>query len=178
MTKKLKDLLINSIDTVPDFPKKGILFRDITTLLSNPIAFSLLLDYLEKRYKDIDIDFIVGLDARGFIFGSALADRLKKGFVPIRKKGKLPGDTIRVKYMLEYGHDEVELRTNCFGNKKAKVLIVDDLLATGGTAKASSELIDMLGSVVVEFCFIISLKDLKGKDKLKQIAPIYSVLEF
>jgi adenine phosphoribosyltransferase len=153
-------------------------FKDITTLLNKTKEFSSLMDHLTHRYQDTDIDYIVGLDARGFIFGSVLADRLKKGFVALRKKGKLPGQTITEKYKLEYGYDEVELRTNCFENKKAKVLVVDDLLATGGTAKASAKLIQRLDATVVEFCFVIGLSELQGKEQLKDIAPVYSVLEF
>ncbi len=178
MTQEIKRLLIDSIDTVPDFPKQGIKFKDITTLLNKPEAFSQLMNHLQNRYKDIKIDYIVGLDARGFIFGSVLADRLNKGFVALRKRGKLPGETIKERYELEYGYDEVELRTNCFEGKKAKVLVVDDLLATGGTAKASAKLIHRLDATVVEFCFVIGLPELKGKDQLIDTAPVYTVLEF
>ena len=178
MTQEIKQLLIDSIDTVPNFPKPGIVFKDITTLLNKPEVFSRLMNHLQNRYKDVEIDYIVGLDARGFIFGSVLADRLNKGFVALRKKGKLPGETIKERYELEYGYDEVELRTNCFEGKKAKVLVVDDLLATGGTAKASAKLIQRLDATVVEFCFVIGLLELKGKDQLIDTAPVYTVLEF
>lgn len=178
MTQEIRKSLVDSIETVPDFPKKGIIFKDITTLLNKSKQFSALLDHLAHRYKETEIDYIVGLDARGFIFGSVLADRLKKGFVALRKKGKLPGETITEKYKLEYGYDEVELRTNCFENKKARVLVVDDLLATGGTAKASAKLIARLDATVVEFCFVIGLIELKGKEQLENIAPVYVVLEF
>lgn len=113
-----REILLNSIRDIPDFPKPGIIFKDITTLLNNPKAYKLLMDHLEDRYKDMNLDYIAGLDARGFIFGAALADRLNIGFVPIRKKGKLPSTTICEKYELEYGFDELEIHLDAFHEKK------------------------------------------------------------
>jgi len=170
------ELIKKSIRVVPDFPKKGIMFKDITTLLNNKEAFSALLDILENRYENYDLDYIAGIDARGFIFGSALAAKLKTGFVPIRKKGKLPYTTISQKYSLEYGYDEVEIHIDAFGgNKNAKVLLIDDLLATGGTAGAASELIKKAGANLVEACFIIELAFLEGAKKLD--VPIFSIIK-
>jgi len=141
LNEKNKKILLDSIRDIPDFPKPGIIFKDITTLLNNKNAYQILMNHLENRYKDFNLDYIVGLDARGFIFGSVLADRLKIGFVPIRKKGKLPSTTICEKYELEYGFDEVEIHIDAFNKQNARVLIIDDLIATGGTAEAASKLV-------------------------------------
>ena len=176
LTKEHKEEILNSIRDVKDFPKEGIIFKDITTLLNNPKAFKLLMNHLEERYKDYDLDYIAGIDSRGFIFGSILADRLGVGFVPIRKAGKLPYTTIAEKYALEYGFDEIEIHLDAFRNQKdAKVLVIDDLIATGGTANAAVNLVNKSGANCVEACFIINLKFLKGDKKIK--APVYSVLE-
>ncbi|SFV58238.1 Adenine phosphoribosyltransferase [hydrothermal vent metagenome] len=173
-----QDILLSSIRSIPDFPKEGIIFKDISTLLSNPIALNTLMTHLEERYKSYDLDFIAGIDARGFIFGSILADRLGIGFVPIRKKGKLPFTTVSESYALEYGEDEVEIHTDAFtyGNSKenAKVLLIDDLIATGGTAKASANLIKKVGATCVEVCFIMELAFLHGRDAFDM--PVYAVL--
>jgi adenine phosphoribosyltransferase len=176
-----KELLLNSIRDIPDFPKPGIVFKDITTLLNNPQALNVLMTHLEDRYKEYDLDFIAGIDARGFIFGSILADRLGIGFVPIRKKGKLPYTTVSEKYALEYGYDEIEVHIDAFGkngchtdNIPSKVLLIDDLIATGGTAKAASKLINQVGAKCVEACFIIELGFLEGKKDFD--VPVYSVL--
>jgi adenine phosphoribosyltransferase len=170
------ELIKNSIRVIPDFPKKGIMFKDITTLLNNKEAFGALLEILENRYKNYDLDYIAGIDARGFIFGAALAAKLGISFVPIRKKGKLPYTTISQKYSLEYGYDEVEIHIDAFnGNKNAKVLLIDDLLATGGTAGAASELIKKAGANLVEACFIIELAFLEGAKKLD--VPIFSIIK-
>jgi len=170
------ELIKNSIRTVPNFPKPGIMFKDITTLLNNKEAFSTLLSLLEDRYKDYNLDYIAGIDARGFIFGAALAAKLNIGFVPIRKKGKLPYTTVSEKYALEYGVDAVEIHIDAFNSKKdAKVLLIDDLLATGGTASAAANLIQKVGAKCVEACFIIELSFLNGKDKLN--VPIFSVIK-
>jgi adenine phosphoribosyltransferase len=178
LTDEQKQFLNKSIRDVPNFPKKGITFKDITTLLNNKEAFNLLMDHLEARYKDFDLDYIVGLDARGFIFGAVLADRLKIGFVPIRKKGKLPSATICEKYELEYGFDEVEIHLDAFKNdKNSKVLIIDDLCATGGTASASCKLVKDTKSNLIEVCFIVNLTFLKGDEKVKKFASVYSVLD-
>ena len=173
-----REILLNSIRDIPDFPKPGIIFKDITTLLNNPKAYKLLMDHLEDRYKDMNLDYIAGLDARGFIFGAALADRLNIGFVPIRKKGKLPSTTICEKYELEYGFDELEIHLDAFHEKKdARVLIIDDLCATGGTAKAGCKLVKDTKSTLVEVCFIMNLTFLEGDKKVTPFAPIYSVLD-
>jgi adenine phosphoribosyltransferase len=173
-----KEYLLNSIRDVEDFPKPGIVFKDITTLLNNKKAFNILLNHLEDRYKDVKLDYIAGIDSRGFILGAPLADRLNIGFVPIRKKGKLPSESICEKYELEYGFDEVELHIDAFnGDNKAKVLIIDDLCATGGTAEASSKLVTKLTSNLIEVCFLINLISLNGSSKIKKIAPIYNILE-
>lgn len=170
-----KQILLESIRDIPDFPKPGIIFKDITTLLSNPKALDTLMTHLEKRYKSYDLDYIAGIDARGFIFGSILADRLGLGFVPVRKKGKLPYTTVCEKYSLEYGTDEVEIHIDAFGDTKcARVLLIDDLIATGGTAAAAANLIHKVDAVCVEVCFIMELDFINGKDKID--APVYSVL--
>ncbi len=178
MQKEQLELIKNSIREVPDFPKPGIIFKDITTLLNNKEAFSTLMDALANRYKEYNLDYIAGIDARGFIFGAALAAKLNLGFVPIRKKGKLPYTTVSQKYSLEYGFDEVEVHIDAFkkeDNSKANVLLIDDLLATGGTASAASQLIQRVGANCVEACFIIELSFLKGRDKLN--IPVYSVIK-
>ena len=137
-----KKIILDSIRDIPDFPKAGIVFKDITTLLNNPKALNTLMNHLEKRYQSYELDYIAGIDARGFIFGSILADRLKVGFVPVRKKGKLPYTTVAEKYALEYGVDEVEIHIDAFPKENARVLLIDDLIATGGTAKAAVSLIN------------------------------------
>jgi adenine phosphoribosyltransferase len=177
LTKEDRDIILDSIRDIPDFPKEGIIFKDITTLLNNPKALNLLMNHLEERYREYNLDYIAGIDARGFIFGSILADRLKVGFVPVRKKGKLPYTTVSEKYSLEYGFDEVEIHIDAFNNKKgARVLLIDDLIATGGTAKAGVELINRVDAKCVECCFIAELGFLNGKDGID--SPVYSVLEF
>ena len=175
ISERLESILLENIREISDFPKKGIIFKDITTLLGNIEVFSLLLDHLENRYKTFDLDYVAGIDARGFIFGAILADRLKLGFVPIRKKGKLPSDTFVEKYFLEYGRGELEIHKDAFKERNARVLLVDDLIATGGSAKAAKNLIKKAGGFCVESCFIIELKDLKGRDNLN--SEVYSVLK-
>ncbi|NLI62936.1 MAG: adenine phosphoribosyltransferase [Methanosarcinaceae archaeon] len=173
-----KKYLLETIRDIKDFPKPGIVFKDITTLLNNKDAFNFLTDHLENRYKNYDLDFISGIESRGFIIGAALSARLRIPFVPIRKPGKLPYITISQKYSLEYGFDEVEIHIDAFSSKKdAKVLLVDDLIATGGTAKASIELINQTNATCVEACFLLDLKDLNGSKKLKDFVKVYSVLE-
>jgi len=178
LNQEQKQFLLESIRDIPDFPKPGIVFKDITTLLNNKVAYTFLMDHLEARYKDMDLEYIAGLDARGFIFGAALADRLGIGFVPIRKKGKLPSTTICEKYELEYGFDELEIHLDAFNNKEgARVLIIDDLCATGGTAQAACKLIKDTKATLVEICFLMNLKFLKGDEKVTPHALVYSVLE-
>ena len=177
LNKEQKQEILNSIRDIKDFPKKGIVFKDITTLLNNPKTFTMLMEHLEARYKDMNLNYIVGLDARGFIFGAILANRLNIGFVPIRKKGKLPSLTLCEKYELEYGFDEVEIHKDAFVKQNANVLIIDDLCATGGTASASATLVQQTGANLIEVCFIMNLTFLKGDEKVKDFAPVYSVLD-
>jgi adenine phosphoribosyltransferase len=155
------------IRTIPDHPKKGIMFRDITTLIKDPVGFRLVIDNLTQRYiqGDIDFDIIVGIEARGFIIGGALSYTLGKGFVPIRKVGKLPAEVVRHEYQLEYGTDTVEMHKDAI-QKGTKVLLVDDLLATGGTALAAAALVEKLGGKVSEMAFIVNLPDVGGHKKL------------
>jgi len=177
LNKEQKEIILNSIRDIKDFPKPGIMFKDITSLLNNPNAFKVLMDHLESRYKDMNLDYIVGLDARGFIFGAILADRLNIGFVPIRKKGKLPSTTVCEKYELEYGFDEVEIHIDAFPKKNANVLIIDDLCATGGTASASAKLVNSVNANLIEVCFILNLSFLDGSAKVQEYAKVYSVLD-
>jgi len=171
-----REFILSSIRTIPDFPKEGIQFKDITTLLNNPKAMKVLMNHLEDRYRDMDIDFVAGIESRGFIFGSILADRLGVGFVPIRKKGKLPYTTVAEKYALEYGFDEVEIHIDAFSSiDNPRVLIIDDLIATGGTVSAAANLVEKVGAEVVECCFILELKFLNGREKLN--SSVYSVIE-
>lgn len=159
----------SKIRAIPNYPKKGIMFRDITTLIKDPVGFRLVIDTLTQRYisDDIDFDIIVGIEARGFIIGGALSYTLGKGFAPIRKAGKLPADVISQEYELEYGTDKVEIHKDAF-EKGTKVLLVDDLLATGGTALASAALIEKLGGIIAETAFIVNLPDVGGEKKLKE----------
>lgn len=155
----------SKIRTIPNFPKEGIMFRDVTTLMKDPDGFKLTIDTLVDRYKDMDIDVIVGIEARGFVLGAAMAYNMGKGFVPIRKKGKLPGETYSEDYQLEYGVDTIEVHTDAI-EKGQKVLLVDDLLATGGTILGAINLVEKTGGEVVESCFIVDLPDLGGSKKL------------
>ena len=173
-----RKIIENSIRDIKDFPKPGIVFKDITTLLNDKEAYGALMNHLYQRYKEYNLDYIAGIDARGFIFGAALAQMLNLGFVPIRKKGKLPYTTISEKYALEYGVDEIEVHIDAFGEKKgAKVLIIDDLIATGGTANAAATLVNQTGAICVECCFIIGLSFLDGIKKLEEKTDVYSIIE-
>jgi adenine phosphoribosyltransferase len=177
MTQEEKKIINNAIRDIPDFPKQGIVFKDITTLLNDKEAYGVLMNHLAQKYKTYNLDFIAGIDARGFIFGAALAQMLGCGFVPIRKKGKLPYTTISEKYSLEYGFDEVEIHIDAFRNiKDAKVLLIDDLIATGGTAYAAASLINKTGASCVEACFILGLNFLDGQEKLKKETEVYTVI--
>ena len=149
------------IRTVPHYPRQGVMFRDITTLLKDPVGFRITVNELVHRYTGQRIDKVVGIESRGFIFGAALAFQLGIGFVPVRKKGKLPAETIGQDYELEYGTDRVEIHIDAIG-KCEKVLLVDDLVATGGTGEASATLIEEAGGEIVEICFVIDLPDLSG----------------
>jgi adenine phosphoribosyltransferase len=153
------------IRDVPGFPKPGIVFKDITTLTKDPAGFRGAVDEIVRQYRDASIDVVVGIEARGFIFGGAVAYQLGVGFVPARKPGKLPADTVRAEYSLEYGTDAVEMHRDGIAQGQ-RVLIVDDLLATGGTAAATAKLVEELGGEVVAIAFLIDLTFLKGRDKL------------
>jgi adenine phosphoribosyltransferase len=178
LNQEEKEYLLSTIRDIYDFPKAGIVFKDITTLLNDKEAFAFLMQHLQKRYASYDLDYIAGIDSRGFIFGAALADRLGIGFVPVRKKGKLPGATICEKYELEYGFDEVEIHLDAFNNdQNARVLLIDDLIATGGTAVAAAKLVKDCKANLVEVCFLLNIKALKGDEKVQNIAPVYSILE-
>ena len=166
----------STIRVIEGYPIEGISFKDITTLLKNKEAFEESLDLLEKEIKDLDFDYIVGIESRGFIFGAPLADRLNKGFIPIRKPGKLPGEIEKISYDLEYGENELEMHKDAL-NPGEKVVIVDDLIATGGSAKAAANLIERLGAEVAAFEFIIELEDLNGRDVLNDYKVI-SVVKY
>src|SRR5712672_502662 len=153
------------IREVPDFPKKGILFYDITTLLKDKLGFATLIDALSENYIGKEIDLVLGIEARGFIFGPALSYRLNAGFVPVRKPGKLPAETVKISYELEYGSNALEIHKDAI-QKGERILIVDDLLATGGTAVATADLASRLGAHIAGLGFVVELDFLKGRDKL------------
>ena len=166
------------IRTVPDYPKEGIMFRDITTLLKDEKGFKAIIDKLAARYEGWNIDKIVGIESRGFIIGSALSYVLGKGFIPLRKAGKLPGDTYTAQYELEYGFDKLEIHKDAL-KKGEKVILVDDLLATGGTALGAISLVERLEAKVVEFCTVVNLPDLKGEKRIQENGyNFYSLCEF
>jgi len=166
------------IRTIPDYPKPGIQFRDITTLLRDADGLRLTIDALVERYRQKGIQKVAGIEARGFIVGSALAYQLAAGFVPIRKKGKLPAEVISQEYQLEYGTDQIELHVDAI-TKGERVLLVDDLIATGGTAAAAAKLIQKLGGEVVETAFIVDLPDLGGRKRLEaQGHSVFALCEF
>lgn len=157
--------LAKTIRDIPDFPKEGIIFKDITTLLKNKAALKDSIDQLVAYFKDKEIDYVVGIESRGFIFGTVMAYQLGVGFVPVRKKGKLPGKTIHVEYELEYGTDVLEIHEDAIEAGK-KVVIIDDLLATGGTVEAVAKLVEMLKVEIVGMGFVIELGFLNGREKL------------
>ena len=161
---------------VPDFPREGILYRDITPLLANPKGFHIVLDAIAHRFTGEKIDAIVGVESRGFIFGAALAARLNASFVPVRKPGKLPASVDRVSYSLEYGESELEMHRDAL-EERAQVLVVDDLLATGGTASAAASLVERQGAVVHAFAFVIELLALEGRATLGG-TPVVSLLQY
>lgn len=168
--------LKETIRTVPNWPIEGVMFRDITTLTQNSQALREACDIFYERYKDMNIGKIVGIDARGFIFGAVLAYKLGIGFVPVRKKGKLPYNTISATYSLEYGEDTVEMHVDAI-KKGEKVVIVDDLIATGGTLSAATQLVEQLEGDIIECAIIIDLPDLKGKEKIKDY-KVFTLMEF
>jgi len=168
------------IRAIPDYPKKGIMFRDITTLIKDPVGFRLVIDGLTQRYLEngVDFDVVVGIEARGFILGSALAYTLGKGFVPVRKPGKLPADVVSQEYELEYGTDKVEIHIDAI-LPGTRVLLVDDLLATGGTALAAATLVEKVGGVVAEMACIVNLPDIGGERKiLEKGYRVFSLTDF
>jgi len=176
IANKDESFIKSKIRTIPNFPKPGIMFRDVTTLLKDKEGFERAIDILCKRYEGKEIDYVAGIESRGFIIGAVLANRLGVGFIPIRKPGKLPYESIKEEYALEYGTDSIEIHKDAisFGQK---VLLVDDLIATGGTARAAANLIEKLGGEIVECSFIINLPDLKGTEKLGKW-KVYSVVSF
>ncbi|MFA5275462.1 MAG: adenine phosphoribosyltransferase [Candidatus Omnitrophota bacterium] len=173
---KPKINLKETIRNIPDFPKPGILFYDITTLLNDKIALKYAVNELVKKFKGKKIDKVVAVEARGFIFGGAIAHQLNAGFVPVRKKGKLPWKTNSASYALEYGTDTLYMHNDAI-SPKDNILIVDDLLATGGTVKAVTDLVNQLKGNIKGIAFLIELLDLKGKEKLKDY-PVFSLLKY
>ncbi|MCC6163572.1 MAG: adenine phosphoribosyltransferase [Acidobacteria bacterium] len=169
-------LLQSKIRHVPDFPKPGILFYDITTLLRDAEGLRLSLDAMGQPYHDAGVDLVVGMESRGFIFGAALADRLQAGFVPVRKPGKLPAKSVGVSYALEYGTDTLEVHADAI-TPGQRVLIVDDLLATGGTAAATIQLVSGLGGDIVGCAFLVELTFLDGRARLGTV-PVHAVMQY
>jgi adenine phosphoribosyltransferase len=168
MDQRLLTDLKAAIRSIPDYPKPGIVFRDITTLLGDARAFRRAVDELVQPYAGLKIDKVAGMEARGFILGGAVAHQLSAGFVPIRKKGKLPHETVSIAYSLEYGVDEMEVHTDAIGQGQ-RVLLVDDLIATGGTAVGAARLLRQIGADIVAACFIIDLPELGGAEKLRAL---------
>lgn len=168
--------LKSKIRVIEDYPVEGISFKDITTLLKDKEAFKESLDVLEKEVASLDFDYIVGIESRGFIFGAPLADRLGVGFIPVRKPGKLPAEIEKVSYDLEYGQNELEMHKDAL-NKGDKVLIIDDLIATGGSAQATAKLIESQGAKVAAFAFLIELTSLKAREKLSDY-KIISLVQY
>jgi len=166
------------IRTIPHYPHQGIMFRDITTLLKDPVGLRATIQEIVSRYKDVKIDKVAGIESRGFIVGTPVAYELGLGFVPIRKKGKLPAETVGRDYQLEYGSDRIEIHTDAI-QKGDRVLLVDDLIATGGTAEAAARLIQDMGGIVVECCFVIDLPDVGGKARLEKLGhKVFALCEF
>ena len=167
-----------AIRTIPDYPKPGVMFRDITTLLGNARVFHRVVEELVAPWRDERVDYVAGIEARGFILGGALAHQLSAGFVPIRKKGKLPHTTVRVAYSLEYGLDEMEMHRDAVAAGE-RIVLVDDLLATGGSAEAAVKLLRSLGASILAACFIIDLPDLGGSARLAALeVPVRTLVAF
>jgi adenine phosphoribosyltransferase len=172
------EFIKSKIRTIPDFPKKGIMFRDITTLLADSKGFKTVIDQLTERYSKMDIDAVAGIEARGFIIGGALAYNLGKGFIPARKSGKLPFTTVFHEYKLEYGTDRIEMHTDAL-KQGEKILVIDDLLATGGTSIAAAKLIEKLGGEIVELAFIVDLPEVGGRKAIKDAGyKMHNLCEF
>ena len=168
--------LKKTIRSIPGWPIEGVIFRDLTTLMQDPEAFRESCDILYERYKDMDIDKIVGIDARGFVFGAVLAYKLGIGFVPVRKKGKLPYTTIQETYSLEYGEDTLEIHEDAV-SKGERIVIVDDLIATGGTVGATVKLVRKLGAEILECAFVVELPDLHGRKQIED-CKVFAITEF
>ncbi|MCW5689588.1 MAG: adenine phosphoribosyltransferase [Pseudolabrys sp.] len=178
ITTALETDLRSTIRSIPDYPKPGIVFRDITTLLGNARAFRRAVDELVQPWAGMKIDKVAGIEARGFILGGAVAHQVSAGFVPIRKKGKLPHTTARIAYSLEYGIDEMEVHQDAV-EKGERVVLVDDLIATGGTAEGAVKLMRQLGAEVLAACFVIDLPELGGADKLRKMdVPVRTLISF
>jgi adenine phosphoribosyltransferase len=178
ITTALENDLCSTIRSIPDYPKPGIVFRDITTLLGNARAFRRAVDELVQPWAGMKIDKVAGIEARGFILGGAVAHQVSAGFVPIRKKGKLPHTTARIAYSLEYGIDEMEVHQDAV-EKGERVILVDDLIATGGTAEGAVKLMRQLGAEVLAACFVIDLPELGGADKLRKMdVPVRTLISF
>lgn len=171
------DELKKTIREVPDYPKPGILFYDITTLLKDADAFRKVIDILTERYRGRGINKILGIDSRGFIFAPCVAYNLGAGFVPVRKKGKLPAETLSVDYELEYGSNTIEIHRDSL-EPGEKVVIIDDLIATGGTAAATARMVEELGAELVEMAFMIELTFLKGRENLPEDTEVFSILKY
>jgi adenine phosphoribosyltransferase len=170
--------LKSRIRTVPHYPKPGVMFRDITTLLKDAVGFRITITELARHYSGVRLDKVAGIESRGFIVGAALAFHLGLGFVPIRKKGKLPAPTVGHDYALEYGTDRIEMHVDAIAGGE-RVLLVDDLIATGGTAEAAVKLIESTGGEVVECCFVIDLPDLGGRQRLEKLGKkVFALCEF
>lgn len=173
-----EDDLKSAIRSIPDYPKPGIMFRDITTLLGDARAFRRAVDQLVHPWAGSKVDKVAGIEARGFILGGAVAHQVSAGFVPIRKKGKLPHTTVRIAYSLEYGVDEMEMHEDAV-KKGERVILVDDLIATGGTAEGAVKLLRQMGADVVAACFVIDLPELGGADKLRKMdVPVRTLMAF
>lgn len=166
------------IRTIPNYPKEGIMFRDITTLLKDPIGLKTTIDLLATKYNGAPIDYIAGIEARGFILGAALSYALGKGFIPVRKKGKLPGKTITQSYDLEYGSDTIEIHEDAI-HSGANILLIDDLIATGGTAIGAITLIEKVGGIIFETAFVVDLPELGGTKKIQDLGhKVFTLCEF
>jgi len=171
-----EEYLKSTIRSIPNFPKKGIVFRDITTLLKDPKALRLVIDLFYEEYRDKSISKVVSVESRGFIFGAALAYKLQAGFLPIRKKGKLPADTVQQQYALEYGIDSMEIHTDAI-QPGDRIIVHDDLLATGGTIEAACKLVERLEGEIVGLSFLIELSFLNGRERIKQY-PIQTLITY
>ncbi|MEP3277607.1 MAG: adenine phosphoribosyltransferase [Stappiaceae bacterium] len=176
--QSMSEQLTAAIRTIPDYPDKGIMFRDITTLLGDAKAFRQAVDALVQPWAGSKIDKVAGIEARGFILGGAVAHQVSSGFVPIRKKGKLPYETVRIAYSLEYGIDEMEMHKDAI-QPGEKVIVVDDLIATGGTAEAAIKLLQQMGADILAACFIVDLPDLGGSQKIEALGvPVNTLVSF